>query len=185
MQVKEIKHYLESNRIILRDWKDGDLEHFARINRDPMIMRFYPSPLDEAASTSLVKHFQQHIDKNGYGFFAAEDKETGKFMGFAGIAKVPSRVPCSPAIEIAWRLDYEYWGKAYASEAAQLLINHAFDTLNVPELVAYCVTDNQRAEHILKKIGFSHDESSNFSYAPKRNAKAKNDYHLYRLAAKD
>lgn len=175
--------YLETERVKLRDWEDSDLEDFARINRDPLIMEYYPTRLDDKASAALVKHFQEHIDKKGFGFFALESKEDGRFMGFSGLAEVPKSLPCAPAVELAWRLDYDYWGKAYASEIARGLIAYGFETLQLEEIVAYCVTEHHRAKHLLEKLGFTSTGKDDFKYAPNRNKKAKETYNLYRLQA--
>lgn len=173
--------HLETARVILRDWQDSDLENFARINGDPVVMEHYPTYLDEAATKRLIKHFQNHIDKKGYGFFALEHKETGDFMGFSGFAAVPSSMPFAPATELAWRIDYDYWGAKYASEIADVLIHHAFQVVKLKELVAYCVQENERAGYVLQKIGFSQDKKASFTYAPSRNKKAVQTYDLYRL----
>ena len=175
--------YLETDRVILRDWTEADLEDFARINSDPLIMEFYPDRLDEKATKHLVKHFQSHIDKNGYGFFAVESKEDGRFMGFSGLAKVPTDMPFSPAVELAWRLDYDYWGKAYASEIAQALMTFGFETLKLKQIVAYCADEHDRAKHILEKMGFDPDKKGAFQYAPKRSKSKPQDYALFRMKA--
>ncbi len=174
--------YLETDRLILRDWKDEDLEHFARINSDPIIMEYYPSRLDEAASKRLIVNFQKHIDKFGYGFFAVESKENeGAFVGFSGLSHVPRGMPIAPAVEIAWRFDYTYWGKGYASEAARAILAHDFPGLEREDIVAYCVEDNVRAKHVLEKLGFDRSAVDDFSYASKRAKNVVRDYHLYRL----
>ncbi len=172
---------VQTPRIIMRDWEDGDLEHFARINSDPLVMEFYPERLDDKASENLVKNFQKHIDQKGYGFFALEHAETKAFMGFAGLARVPSDLPFAPAVELAWRLDYDYWGSGYASEIANALIEKAFGDYGLDQIVAYCMQDHGRAVHILEKLGFSEDKKGAFAYAPKRSKSRKHDYRLFRF----
>ena len=175
--------YLETKRLILRDWQDGDLEHFARINNDAVIMEFYPSRLDDAASAKLVKHFQEHINKHGYGFFAVENKEDGRFVGFAGLSHVPTNMPFAPAVELAWRMDYNFWGKGYATEATRALLTFGFDECDLKEIVAYCVQGNDRAQHVLDRLGFEHDTAKDFTYAPRRLPNDKADYSFYTMKA--
>lgn len=176
-----MKTYLETDRLILRDWSKDDQVHFARINSDALIMEHYPTRLDEAASARLAGHFQEHITKHGFGFFAVESKENKAFVGFAGLSPVPKAMPFAPAVEIAWRFDYDFWGKGYGSEATSAILAHGFDVLGLDEIVAYCVVDNTRAQRILEKIGFTHDAKADFSYAPRRQKKAVNEYYLYRM----
>lgn len=176
--------YLETERVILRDWQEQDLEDFARINADPLIMEFYPDHLDEKASAHLMQNFQKHIDQEGYGFFALESKEDGRFMGFSGLSAVPKSLPFSPAVELAWRLDYDYWGKGYASEIAGALIEYGFSVCKLKEITAYCVQEHMRARHLLEKLGFASDAKEDFTYAPSRSSKKTQAYSLYRLQAK-
>lgn len=171
----------ETDRMIFRDWREEDLEHFARINGDPLIMEYYPVRLDEKASAKLMKHFQEHIDKNGYGFYAVEEKKSGDFMGFAGLAQVPKSLPFAPAVEMAWRLDYNFWGKGYATEAAHFLMQMGFEELGLKEIVAFCVVEHERASAVLEHLGFKTSPKDNFMYAPQRSQKDKDEYKLYRL----
>lgn len=174
--------YIETDRVILRDWAHDDLEHFARINEDHLVMEYYPSRLDEEASARLMANFQEHIDQKGYGFFAAEEKGTGTFMGFAGLAAVPENMPFAPAIELAWRFDYDFWGKGLATEVARALISYGFDDLKLDSIVAYCLNDNIRAIPALETLGFAHKASKDFKYAMKRSPKKKLDYRFYTLS---
>lgn len=175
--------YLETDRVILRDWQEEDREEFARINRDPMVMEFYPERLDEKASDRLFSHFSESLSKNQYGFYALEHKERGVFMGFSGVSPVPKKMPFSPATELAWRLDYEFWGKGYGTEIAKALIDHAQSKLKLDELVAYCLTDNDRAAHLLDRLGFMQDMDGAFDYAVGKNDVEKS-YLLYRMNLK-
>lgn len=175
--------YLETERLVLRDWTPDDVVHFARINSDPIIMEYYPSRLDSKATDRLVTHFQDHITKHGYGFYAVEHKDDGAFVGFSGLAQVPKSLPFAPAVELAWRLDYGYWGKGYGSEVTRALLAHGFGALGLDEIVAYCVEHHVRAQALLEKIKFTRDKAADFVYAPNRDASAKRDYRLYRMAA--
>lgn len=155
---------LETERIKLRRWKEEDKPAFARMNADPVIMEYLPRSLSEDESNKLVDLFMKHFDKHGYGLYALERKEDGAFMGFTGLQTVPFKADFTPATEIAWRLDYEFWGKGYASEAAQAVLNHGFEVLDLEEIVAFTVFDNKRSIHIMEKIGMSKVKGGEFHY---------------------
>lgn len=176
---------LETDRLILREWKDEDRAPFARMNGDPMIMEYMPRPLDEKASNRLVDRFGKHFREHGYGLYACERKEDGAFMGFVGLENVAIDVPFKPAVEIAWRLDYEFWGKGYATEAAERVLDHAFDKLKLKEVVAFCVYDNTRAIHIMEKLGMTRDKKGDFDYPGLREDHPLGDFVLYRLSRKN
>jgi RimJ/RimL family protein N-acetyltransferase len=179
-----MKH-IETERLILREWKDDDKKPFARMNSDPIIMEYFPRRLDETDSNRLVGRFRQHFEKHGFGPYAVENRKDGEFMGFVGLHAVDFEAHFTPATEIAWRLDYGYWGQGYATEAAQAVLKHAHTELNIPEVVAFAVHDNMRALHIMEKIGMQRDMKGDFDYPHLRKDHPLGKFVLYRsLAAK-
>jgi RimJ/RimL family protein N-acetyltransferase len=178
------KTHIETDRLVLREWKEDDKKPFARINGDPMIMEFFPRRLTEDDSDRLVDRFQQHFEKHGFGFYAAELKKTGEFMGFAGLQNVEMDVPFKGAVEIAWRLDYEYWGKGYGTEAAEAVLDHAFTKLKLKEIVAYAVYDNSRALKLMEKLGMTRDSKGDFNYPNLPKDHPLGQFVLYRITKK-
>jgi RimJ/RimL family protein N-acetyltransferase len=156
--------HIETERLILRDWKDEDRPLFASMNADPMVMEYFPRHLDEKASNRLVDNLIQNIKKRGYAPFALEVKKTSQFIGFVGLTDVAIDVNFKPAVEIAWRLDYAAWGNGFATEAAKAVLKHGFDTVKLKEIVAYAVHDNTRAIQIMEKIGMKRDPKGDFIY---------------------
>ncbi|MCK6418744.1 MAG: GNAT family N-acetyltransferase, partial [Alphaproteobacteria bacterium] len=133
--MKEPKHnvHIRTDRLILREWEEGDRKPFASINADPIIMEHFPRRLDEKASNHLVERFQKHFKQHGYGMYAVELQDKGEFIGFVGLEQVDAKFPIAPAVEIAWRIDYGHWGKGYATEAARGVLAHAFSKLGLDE----------------------------------------------------
>lgn len=159
-----MKVYLETDRLRLRDWQAEDRKDFARMNADPVIMEFLPRVLSEKDSHHLADKFEKHFEKYGYGLFAVEEKESGEFMGFVGLNNVDFKAPFTPAVEIAWRLDYPFWGKGYGSEAARAVLDYAFTELELDKIVAFTVPDNDRSQAIIEKIGLQRVEGGEFYY---------------------
>jgi len=172
--------YIETERLLLRDWAEGDREPFARMNADPLVMEYLPRPLDEGASHKLVERFQKHFKKNGYGLYAVEVKETGDFVGFVGLNNVEFKADFTPATEIAWRLDYGSWGQGFGSEAAEAVLGYGLKELNLPEIVAFTVHDNVRSVHLMEKIGLKRDEEGDFDYPALRKGHPLGRFVLYR-----
>lgn len=176
--------HIETERLILREWKEDDKKSFARINNDPMIMEFFPRRLTEKDSNHLVDKFQKHFKDHGYGFYAVEMKETGEFMGFAGLQRVEMDVPFRGAVEIAWRLDYEYWGKGYGTEVAAAVLEHGFKKLKLKEIVGYAVHDNSRAIKLMEKLGMVRDAKGDFEYPNLPEGSALGGFVFYRINSK-
>lgn len=173
--------HIETERLVLREWRDEDLHPFARMNGDPLVMEYLPRVLDEKATARHMKEFQKHFKKHGYGLYAVEIRDSGEFAGFVGLNTVSFKAAFTPATEVAWRLDYEYWGKGYGSEAAMAVIQHAFDKLALKELVAFTVHDNDRSTHLMEKIGMTRDEKGDFDYPALKKGHPLGRFALYRI----
>lgn len=153
---------LETKRLILREWKDSDIPLYVAMNQDPRVMEFFPELWSEEKTREVVEWNNQHVAENGFGKFAVELKETGEFIGFVGIVKVPFESHFTPAVEIGWRLVSKHFGNGYATEAAKEILRFAFEDLHLKEIVAFTVPQNLPSQNVMKKIGMIRDSNGDF-----------------------
>ena len=144
---------LETDRLILRQWKKSDYLAFAEMTADPLVMKFFPNVLSKNESDQLASKIESLINDNGWGFWAVELKETSTFIGFVGLHYQDQDIPNSPFIEIGWRLSSNFWGLGYAREAAQAALRFAFEELNETAVYAFTTTINQPSRNVMTKIG--------------------------------
>ncbi|MQQ99534.1 GNAT family N-acetyltransferase [Glaciimonas soli] len=155
---------LTSNRIILREWRDEDLAPFAALNVDPKVMEYFPAPLSRAESDAMVARIRSLFDDFGYGLWALEIPGVTAFAGMVGLNQVRFDAPFTPAVEVGWRLAHAYWGKGYASEAAQLSLTYGFETLQLPEIVSLTATSNHRSQAVMQRIGMTRNANDDFDH---------------------
>lgn len=158
---------IKTQRLILRPWQDEDLKAFALMNADLRVMEYFPSVLNQVESDKLAKRIQSKIDEKGWGFWAVSLSDTQEFIGMVGLNDLePSSfpVPFVPAVEIGWRLAYDFWNKGYATEGAQAVLQYGFEVLHLEEIVAFTVVENQRSRHVMKKLGMSHNPADDFDH---------------------
>ena len=110
---------ITTNRLILRQWQDSDLAPFAALNADSRVREFFPSLQSREESDRDAKRVFDHIAKYGWGFWAVSLIESGEFIGFIGLEDVYFQEHFTQAVEIGWRLSFDYWGKGYATEGAK------------------------------------------------------------------
>ncbi|EKO3399863.1 GNAT family N-acetyltransferase [Vibrio fluvialis] len=146
---------LETERLILRQWRDSDFPAFAKINADVLVMKHFPAVLSQAESDALAKRIQSLIAENGWGFWAVEYKETGDFLGFVGLHRQAetSALPFAPCVEIGWRLASPCWGKGIATEAARAALHFAFAVLDLRQVLAFTALTNQPSQRVMSKLG--------------------------------
>src|SRR5688572_17204346 len=107
---------IQTPRIILRPWRNEDIQPFAALNADPRVMEFFPATLTHAETETLVEVFREKFEKNGFCFWAAELRATKAFIGFVGLSIPGFETSFTPCVEIGWRLAHEHWGHGYAQE---------------------------------------------------------------------
>lgn len=176
-------HTLHTERTLLRPWRPGDLEPFARFNADPEVMEHFEAPLTRAQSDASAARFSDHVNTHGYGFWALEVLGVAEFVGFVGLLPVEFVADFTPAVEIGWRLGRPYWGHGYASEAARAAARFGFDVLGLREIVAYTVPDNVRSRAVMTRIGMVHDLAGGFEHPQVPAGHRLRPHVLYRLTA--
>lgn len=154
--------YIETERLLLRDWTDADAGPFADLNADPRVMEFFPKALSRAESDALMTHIRENLARDGFGLYAVEAKDTGAFIGFVGLARPTFDAPFMPAIEIGWRLARRSWGQGLASEAAGRVVAHALATLGLDSLVSFTAEWNLPSRRVMEKVGMARDPAGDF-----------------------
>lgn len=158
----------DTARLRLRLWRDGDLEPFAALNADPRVMEFFPAP----------------IDARGWGLWAAERLDTGRFVGFVGLQVPAAHLPCSPCVEVGWRLEHAAWGQGFATEAARGALAVAFERLRIPEIVSFTALGNRRSRAVMERLGMR-DTGTTFAHPGVPAGSPLREHCLYRLADAD
>lgn len=100
---------LHTERLVLRPWRDSDLDPWAAMNADPEVREHLGDPLTREQSEASLVRFRAAFDRRGYGWWAVEVRATGEFIGFAGMDDVDDGMPFT-GVEIGWRLARASWG---------------------------------------------------------------------------
>ncbi|MDQ0454847.1 GNAT family N-acetyltransferase [Rhizobium paknamense] len=178
---------LETERLILRNWRESDRDLFREINRDPKVMEFFPFRRSHAEADEMMDRVKRLITETGFCFYAVELKETAEPMGFCGLsdAALPDILP-EGTTEIGWRLATRFWGHGYVTEAAKALLDHAFLTEKLREVVSFAVHNNQRSIAVMERLGMRRDPGGDFDHprVPETHPHLKRHV-LYRLKARE
>ena len=155
----------ETERLLIRNWRESDLDLFYHINSDDSVMEFFPNRRNRAESERVMAVIAERIATTGYGFFALEQKSDGQPIGFAGLA-VAGLEPVLPenTVEVGWRLAKPHWGKGYATESARELLRLGFVERGLEEIVSFAVADNWRSTAVMQRLGMRHDPSRDFDH---------------------
>ncbi|WP_165065599.1 GNAT family N-acetyltransferase [Paludisphaera rhizosphaerae] len=155
---------LRTERLILRTWRDADLEPFSSLNADPAVMEFMPHPLARRESDDFAARCRAHFAEHGFGRWAVEIPGVAPFIGFVGLSKVFFDAPFTPCIEVAWRLGRDYWGKGYATEAARASLQDGFGRLGLEEVCSFTVPANSRSRAVMERLGMTRNPDEDFDH---------------------
>ena len=175
---------METDRLILRPWQEDDLDNLAALCSDPDVMKHFPLVMSYEQSEV---YFDKVLDKRASEGFCMDPiiiKETGEFAGFVGL-NVPAYkapLPFEPCVEIGWRLHNWAWGKGYATEAAQGWLGFGFETLKLPEIVAFTIPANTGSQRVMERLGMTRDTDGDFQHPNLALDHPMSQHVLYRLS---
>ena len=153
---------IETERLLLRPWKEADLGPYHQLCSDPCVMRWIG---DGATRTKdncreTIQEFTDEWSVNGYGPFALETLEDRQFIGFCGLMTPHFLPEIMPAVEIGWRLARPMWGKGLATEAAKAALSFGFDKIDLDRIVSIYQTGNDASARVMIKIGMEFDHET-------------------------
>ena len=172
---------LQTPRLILRRWRDGDLAPFADLNADPEVMEHFPATLTTEETAAFIRHAEAGFEERGFGWWAVELRTGGDILGFVGLHQVDPPFPFAPAVEIGWRLARPAWGYGYATEAANAALAFGFTTLDLDEIVAFTVPANRRSQAVMTRLGMVRDLAGDFDHPTLSADQPLRPHVLYRL----
>jgi RimJ/RimL family protein N-acetyltransferase len=150
-----MKIMLETDRLILREFTEADVDNLTALDADPDVLKYInggtPTPREEIEQDYLPAFLSYYERFEGYGFWAAIEKATGDFIGWFHFRPLPESPPDEP--ELGYRLVKSAWGKGYATEGSRALIRKGFIELGVHRVVASTMTVNAGSRRVMEKSG--------------------------------
>ena len=124
------------------------------IYSDPVVMRYVATGAmtDIAITERLLDDYTAHQQRHGYSFWAVIERETGTLIGDSGLYRTPTG-----EVELGYTLGAAWWGRGYATEAAERWVSVAFDELGINEVVALAEPANVASLNVLTKLGLVRD----------------------------
>ena len=145
---------LETERLVLRRFTEGDVDALVELDSDPSVMRFITggrvTPRSEIEDEILPAFLRHYARWPGWGFFAAEERVSATFLGWFHLR--PGDGDPDDEVELGYRLRKEAWGKGYATEGARALIDYAFG-LGARRVYARTMTVNVASRCVMEKSG--------------------------------
>ena len=154
----------QTQRLVLRAWREADRAPFAALNKDPAVMTYLGKPLTREQSDAAVERQIALMEKGEPAFWAVERKDTHAFIGCIGVKAVTFEAPFTPCHEIGWRLSSSNWGKGFATEGARAALQAGFNQWDMDEIYSFTVPENLKSQSVMKRIGMMRLMSGDFEH---------------------
>lgn len=172
---------LRTERLVLRQWREADLDPFAALNADPEVMRHFPARPTREQSDRLAESQRVFIAQRGWGLWAVEVVGGAPFIGFIGLAEPRFTAHFTPAVEVGWRLARQHWGNGFATEGARAAVAFGFGELGLDEIVSFTTVGNERSRRVMERLGMTHDSADDFEHPLVPSGHPLRPHVLYRL----
>lgn len=142
---------IETARLVLREWRDSDIDAYAALCADPEVMRYLAAnqALSREDAWRQMAMFAGHWMLRGFGMWAVELRETGELAGRIGCHQPEGW----PGFEIGWTLRREFWGRGLAAEGARAAMHYAFGPLGRDHVISVIHPANQRSIALAERLG--------------------------------
>lgn len=154
---------IETERLILRGWRDEDGPEFVRVTNTPAVMEHLGGVEDPARLITSVGRQQAMQADHGHCFWIVERKSDSALLGFCGL-KIGNVGTIDGEIEIGWRLREDAWRQGYAKEAAQASLAWGWRHLTEPRIVAITVAENRSSWGLMERLGMTRRTDMDFGH---------------------
>jgi ribosomal-protein-alanine N-acetyltransferase len=150
------KSILQTDRLLLREFDEGDVTPFYLMGSDPAVIRYTGDP---AGGLTSLQHALEVLRsrpiadyrKYGYGRWACVLKASGAVIGFAGLKYLAD----SQEVDIGYRLLPAYWGQGLATEACRAVLDYGSTRLGLERIIGLVDPENVGSVRVLEKLGLT------------------------------
>ena len=146
--------FAETDRLVLRRFTSDDFDLIVELDADPQVKRYIDNgaPVDRQEVAEMLEWWLGYYERgDGYGFWAAIEKSSGRFIGWFHLRPGHGAGPREP--ELGYRLRRDAWGHGYATEGSRALIDKAFAELGADRVYASTMAVNIASRRVMEKAG--------------------------------
>ncbi|PTS86242.1 GNAT family N-acetyltransferase [Sphingomonas sp. HMWF008] len=171
---------IETERLILRGWREADIAPFHAMGQDAEVMRYIGPPMSLEDARAGYDRIVARQAEHGHCFWAIERKSDGAFLDFCGLQRGYDFL--DGEIEIGWRLRRDAWGQGYAREAAEASLAWGWGNLDTPRITAITVPANRASWGLMERLGMTRDPDADFDHPAVPDGSPLKRHILYRIA---
>lgn len=147
---------LETERLVLRRWRESDLELWLAHLNTPQVRVHLGGPDPPEKVAEKFDRLQRAWDENGFSSLAVERRADRCFLGSCGLASIATEgapLALRDSIQVGWQFRADCWGQGYATEAARAVLGMAFERFDLPAVYAQTSPPNHRSWRVIVRLG--------------------------------
>ncbi|RME98429.1 MAG: N-acetyltransferase [Bacteroidetes bacterium] len=158
-----MQNILTTDRLYLRPFQVIDALGLYQLNTRPEVLVHTGDVpfVDVAAARDFILTYD-HYEHYGYGRWAVLEQASGRFIGFCGLKYHPIKGDT----DLGYRINYAYWGKGYATEAARACLHYGLHDLAIARIIGRVRQANIASINVLEKIGMQREGTFDFEGFP-------------------
>lgn len=145
---------LETERLLLREMTENDLDDLKEILMDGPTMYAYEGAFTEEETRRWLEGQFRRYRENGFGLWAVVLKETGEMIGQCGLSWQDADLG-EPVLEVGYLFKRKHWRRGYAAEAARACRDYAFNVLHAPQVYSIIRDTNTASQNVAKRNGMT------------------------------
>lgn len=144
---------LHTEHLLMRGFRDEDLDGLAEISADPEVTKWVGDPegLSREETWRRMAYFVGHWELRGFGLWAVVERASGRLVGRVGLLQPEGW----PGLEVGWLIGRRFWGRGYAPEAGRASMDWARDALGADHVISLIEDANERSARVAEKLGMT------------------------------
>jgi RimJ/RimL family protein N-acetyltransferase len=155
---------LETDRLVLRAWRDTDIDAFHAICSDPLVMATLGPLMTRDQVAASVERMQRLQSDDGHCFWAMTRKADQKLIGWCGVIRGDMDTPVAGKLEAGWRVASSEWGHGLATEAAIASVQWTFDNRDDDAVWAITTVKNRASRAVMERLGMEYQPDLDFDH---------------------
>jgi RimJ/RimL family protein N-acetyltransferase len=147
--------FLQTDRLLLRRFTAEDVDVLVELDGDPHVMHYITGGQTTARTEivddvlpAFLDYYRRYV---GFGFWAAVERPTGRFLGWFHLRPADNDDP--DEVELGYRLRRDAWGRGYATEGSRALIAKAFTDYGVRRVHAETMAVHAASRRVMESAG--------------------------------
>ena len=152
---------IESDRLIIRELQNSDLDFVAEMLGDAHVMRFWPQPYSREGAAEWIARHRKRYETDGFGYWLALRKVDARPVAQVGL--LAQEFEGRKQVGLGYIVHRPFWRQGYAEEGVRACAQYGFETLGLDKIAILVRPENEPSVQLANKLGAEHISQTDYS----------------------